>query len=119
MAAPCFDRASMRPSGGGNLDLKQTWHRMCRDEASPGAGRHRRPLPEARSRQMTQKSLERFPLHLGPGARAVPQPEFTGIDWYQAYMQRTGGDSEGWLVSMHSFDASWTSWEKHPHGEEA
>ena len=69
---------------------------------------------------MSQLSLEKFPLHLGLGSRSVPQPEFTGIDWYNAYMQRTASDgSEGWLVSMHTFKESWTSWEKHPHGDEA
>ena len=38
------------------------------------------------------RSLERFPLHLGLGATAVPQPEFTGIDWYEAYGARHGSD---------------------------
>ena len=38
---------------------------------------------------MTQPlSLERFPLHLGLGARAVPQPEFTRMDWYEGYGAR-------------------------------
>ena len=33
-------------------------------------------------------SLERFPIHLGLGARAVPQPEFTGMEWFAAYADR-------------------------------
>jgi hypothetical protein len=33
---------------------------------------------------MKRLSLERFPLHLGRGARAVPQPEFSGMEWYAA-----------------------------------
>lgn len=64
-------------------------------------------------------SLERFPLHLGLGAKAVPQPEFTGMEWYAAYAERTAADgSEGRLVSLYSFSTSWTSWERHPLGDE-
>jgi mannose-6-phosphate isomerase-like protein (cupin superfamily) len=64
-------------------------------------------------------SLERFPLHLGLGALAIPQPEFTGFGWYEAYEARTADDgAEGRLVAMHSFSASWTSWEMHPAGDE-
>jgi quercetin dioxygenase-like cupin family protein len=68
---------------------------------------------------MKPLSLERFPLHLGRGARAVPQPQFTGMEWYAAYLERHAADGdEGWLVQMHGFSASWTSWEKHPAGDE-
>lgn len=64
-------------------------------------------------------SLERFPLHLGRGARAVPQPEFTGMEWYAAYVERNAADgAEGRLVSLYSFSESWTSWEMHPAGDE-
>lgn len=64
-------------------------------------------------------SLLRFPLHLGLGATAVPQPEFTGVDWYEGYGQRCDGDgAEGRLVTIHSFAESWTSWEMHPAGDE-
>jgi quercetin dioxygenase-like cupin family protein len=65
-------------------------------------------------------SLERFPLHLGLGARAEPQPEFTGMQWYAGYVERTAADgTEGRLVSLYSFSESWTSWERHPAGDEA
>ena len=65
-------------------------------------------------------SLERFPLHLELGARAVPEPEFTGMEWYGAYGMRHAADgSEGRLVTLHSFSESWTSWEMHPVGDEA
>ena len=65
-------------------------------------------------------SLERFPLHLGLGARAVSQPEFTGLEWFAAYVERTAADGdEGRLVSLYSFSESWTSWERHPAGDEA
>jgi hypothetical protein len=63
--------------------------------------------------------LSRFPIHLGAGATAVPQPEFTGMEWYGGYMQRHASDGlEGRLVSQYSFDAPWDSWEVHPHGHE-
>jgi quercetin dioxygenase-like cupin family protein len=64
-------------------------------------------------------SLERFPLHLGLGATAVPQPEFTGMDWYEAYGARHDADgAEGRLVALHTFTESWASWEMHPAGTE-
>jgi quercetin dioxygenase-like cupin family protein len=69
---------------------------------------------------MSKLSLDRFPIHLGLGARAVPQPEFTGMEWYGAYVERNAADgSEGRLVSLYSFSESWTSWERHPAGDEA
>lgn len=66
------------------------------------------------------KQLSRFPLHLGLGATAIPQPEMTGgMEWYQGYGERHGGDGvEGRLVSMHSFTGNWDSWEMHPAGDE-
>ena len=61
---------------------------------------------------------ERF-VHLGLGARAVEQPPFTGMEWYEAYGARHGADgAEGRLVSQYSFTADWTSWEMHPAGDE-
>jgi quercetin dioxygenase-like cupin family protein len=66
-----------------------------------------------------QYSLDRFPIHLGLGARAVPQPEFTGLEWYAAYAERSAIDGrEARLVQMSRFSASWTSWERHPAGDE-
>lgn len=64
--------------------------------------------------------LANFPLHLGPGGSATPQPQFTGdMDWYAGYGSRHGGDgANGQLVSMHTFDAPWSSWEMHPAGAE-
>jgi hypothetical protein len=68
---------------------------------------------------MTVHRLETNPLHLGLGATAVVQPEFTGMDWYEGYGGRHGGDGkEGRLVSMHRFTESWDSWEMHPEGDE-
>lgn len=65
------------------------------------------------------RSLEIFPIHLGPGAVAVPQPAFAGLAWYEDYGKRHGGDgAEGRLVSLHSFAESWDVWEMHPAGAE-
>jgi mannose-6-phosphate isomerase-like protein (cupin superfamily) len=63
--------------------------------------------------------LARFPVHLGRSAAAVAEPEFTGFEWYGAYLQRHAADGdEGRLVSMFSFDSPWDSWEVHPRGHE-
>jgi quercetin dioxygenase-like cupin family protein len=63
--------------------------------------------------------LDRFPVHLGQGATAVPQPEFTGMEWYAGYGARHGADgAERRLVSLYTFTESWTSWEMHPAGAE-
>jgi len=58
-------------------------------------------------------------IHLGPGATAVPQPDFTGGAWYEAYGARHDADGiDGRLVSMFSFTGDWDSWEMHPLGHE-
>ena len=65
------------------------------------------------------KSLFIHPLHLGLGGVAIPQPEFTGMEWYEGYSQRTAADgAEGRLVSLYRFDSDWDSWEMHPSGDE-
>jgi mannose-6-phosphate isomerase-like protein (cupin superfamily) len=59
------------------------------------------------------------PAHLGLGATASVEPEFTGMAWYAAYTARHQADGiEGRLVSQYSFTESWDSWEVHPHGAE-
>ena len=72
---------------------------------------------------MTARSLEKFPIHLGKGATAVPQPEFPRDDgamqWYMDYGARYAEDgAEGRLVSAYRFTENWTSWEMHPAGAE-
>lgn len=64
--------------------------------------------------------MAKHPIHLGPGATAEVEPEFTGaMEWYLGYGERHGDDGiEGRLVSMHTFSAPWDSWEVHPHGSE-
>ena len=65
-------------------------------------------------------NLQTNPVHLGLGARVVPQEQFTGnLEWYERYEARTDSDGvEGRLVSMHRYTTSWESWEMHPLGEE-
>lgn len=65
-------------------------------------------------------NIATHPIHLGIGATAEVEPEFTGSpDWYMDYSQRHSADgAEGRLVSMHSFNQSWDSWEMHPNGHE-
>lgn len=66
-----------------------------------------------------KSNLFTHPLHLGLGAKAVPQPAMTGMEWYDDYVTRTTDDGdEGRLVSLYSFSESWTSWECHPAGDE-
>ena len=73
---------------------------------------------------MTEQSgvfdLDRFPAHLGLGATVERQDEFDGSpQWYQRYGDAHSADGvEGRLVSLHTFDASWDSWEMHPNGAE-
>jgi mannose-6-phosphate isomerase-like protein (cupin superfamily) len=68
---------------------------------------------------MTAPRLEDCFIHLGLGARAVRQPPFDGVDWYEGYGARHGADgAEGRLVSQYTFTESWASWEMHPAGEE-
>jgi quercetin dioxygenase-like cupin family protein len=65
------------------------------------------------------KSLFDYPIHLGKGARAVAEPQFTGVDWYEAYGERHADDlDEGRIVSLFRFEEPWTGWEMHPAGEE-
>lgn len=69
---------------------------------------------------MSRTDLFTHPIHLGRGATAVVQPEFTGqMQWYEAYAARHAEDgAEGRLVSMFTFDAPWDAWEMHPYGSE-
>ena len=58
-------------------------------------------------------------IHLGANATAVPQPPFSGMDWYEQYSARHGDDGrEGRLVSQYTFTENWPNWEMHPHGVE-
>ena len=64
-------------------------------------------------------SLLTTPIHLGLGATAQVQPDFTDMGWYEDYAARTAEDgAEGRLVTMYRFTESWDSWEMHPSGDE-
>jgi len=68
---------------------------------------------------MSGTDISKRPIHLGRGATALIEPEFTGMDWYQGYTTRHAADgTEGRLVSMYTFSESWNMWEMHPHGSE-
>jgi len=58
--------------------------------------------------------------HLGLGSRVVPLPDF---QWSQEYLERYALDTEsdgdeGRLVVIGADHGTWTSWERHPAGEE-
>lgn len=69
---------------------------------------------------MSGIDIRTHPIHLGLGATAVVQPEFTGdLRWYETYGQRHAVDGkEGRLVSMYTFHKPWDMWEMHPNGSE-
>ena len=60
---------------------------------------------------MPGQSLFDFPIHLGMGAKAVAEPQFTSPEWYDDYEKRHAGDlDEGRIVALYRFEESWTSW---------
>jgi len=69
---------------------------------------------------MSATKIGTHPIHLGLGATAEVEPEFTGeMSWYEGYGARHGDDgAEGRLVTMHTFTESWDVWEMHPVGSE-
>lgn len=69
---------------------------------------------------MAGTDLSRFPIHLGLGASAGREPEFTGdMQWYMDYAERHAADgAEGRLVSLFTFHEPWSTWEQHPNGSE-
>lgn len=66
------------------------------------------------------REIRTHPIHLGLGATAETEPEFTGeMSWYEGYVERHHSDgAEGRLVTMHTFEGSWDVWEMHPSGSE-
>jgi len=72
---------------------------------------------------VTPPSLETYPIHLGLGASAEPQPAFPrderAMQWYADYGARHAADgAEGRLVSCYRFTEDWAGWEMHPAGAE-
>jgi hypothetical protein len=84
--------------------------------------RHQPPAPDRVAESIenaASKKLTERPIHLGLGATAIVQPPITGMEWYADYGTRSLSDgADGRLVSMHTFEASWDSWEMHPNGAE-
>jgi len=64
--------------------------------------------------------LQIYPVHLAANGEALELDRFTGEPlWYASYEQQFSSDgAAGRLVSWHSFDSSWDSWEMHPGGDE-
>ena len=59
-------------------------------------------------------------VHLGLGSQAIPIHNF---QWSSDFLAQYGADhasdgDEGRLVMMGTSDSSWTTWERHPAGEE-
>lgn len=69
---------------------------------------------------MATHNMLKNPIHLGLGATAEVEPDFTGaMDWYMAYAERHESDgAEGRLITMSTFSESWDVWEVHPNGSE-
>lgn len=69
---------------------------------------------------MAGTKLSTHPIHLGLGASAGIEPEFTGnYEWYQSYGDRHAVDGvEARLVSQFTFTEPWSTWEMHPNGHE-
>lgn len=59
-------------------------------------------------------------VHLGLGATASELPDFAWTKEYlDGYEESTAGDGiEGRLVTMSPVEETWTTWERHPAGEE-
>lgn len=68
----------------------------------------------------TAVDLTTTPVHLGLGSRAMP---IEGFGWdpevLEAYGAAVAADgAEGRMVMIFDGDTSWTSWERHPAGDE-
>lgn len=64
--------------------------------------------------------LSKTYVHLGLGSHATPIPDFEwSPEFLGRYAAEYGSDgAEGRLVMIGSGESSWTSWERHPAGEE-
>ena len=78
------------------------------------------PMPDQPAGRGEPFDLATTHIHLGLGARATPLPEFEwSPDYLASYEKRFAADgNEGRLVMTARNDATWTSWERHPAGEE-
>jgi uncharacterized cupin superfamily protein len=64
--------------------------------------------------------LSRTFVHLSPGSRVTPLPDFEWTpEHVEAYRRRFAADgADGRLVCVVAQDATWDGWERHPGGEE-
>jgi quercetin dioxygenase-like cupin family protein len=64
--------------------------------------------------------LHATPAHLGLGARVMPLPGFAWTaEYLERYQQETAADGDdGRLVVISPASTTWTSWERHPAGDE-
>ena len=64
--------------------------------------------------------LSTTPVHLGLGSRALSIGGFAwDPDVLRSYAAAVAADgAEGRMVMIFDDDSSWTSWERHPHGDE-
>jgi uncharacterized cupin superfamily protein len=64
--------------------------------------------------------LSKTYAHLGLGARVVTLPDFVwSAEYLERYVAETESDGdEGRLVLIGPADSTWTTWERHPAGEE-
>ncbi|HLN06819.1 MAG TPA: cupin domain-containing protein [Acidimicrobiales bacterium] len=65
-------------------------------------------------------NLDKTFVHLGLGSVAVPLPDFSwDLGYLEEYSRRFSGDGEeGRLVCVTRQGETWTSWERHPAGDE-
>ena len=58
--------------------------------------------------------------HLGLGARVITLPDFEwSAEYLERYIAQTESDGdEGRLVVISAAESTWTTWERHPAGEE-
>ena len=64
--------------------------------------------------------LSTFPVHLDATTGIVRLERFDGTpEWYERYgAAHLAASDDGRLVTLHSFDRSWDTWEMHPRGHE-
>ena len=78
------------------------------------------PAQQRSSAATAAFDLSEIYVHLGLGARAEPLPDFAwnseSLARYQADHETDGDD--GRLVMIGPAEATWTSWERHPAGDE-
>ena len=119
LSRPPFWARSRSPLGRKRAQ-NEAWAKRGRSVGAASAKADVTWLRESVGMSESVVDISRFPFHLGLGATVDRLDEFDGsMDWYERYGAATESDGvEGRLVSMHTFDAPWDSWEVHPAGHE-